>query len=109
MRNDVQFDREPNSTGWSGINRHVSTLLVLGNFPSLRGLDSHIACWSCCLAHVLLRLHRTGHVLFVTVFIEEAVWTASGFFGCIEVGILIGLVGFYLWRASRATVDPTMA
>jgi len=45
----------------------------------------------------------------VMICFEAVVWVASGFFGCIGVGILIGLVGLYLrWRASRAKVDPTI-
>jgi len=47
---------------------------------------------------------------FFMICVVAVVWTVSGFFGCIGVGILVGLVGFYLrWRASRVTVDSTMA
>ena len=47
---------------------------------------------------------------FFMVCFVAVVWTVSGFLGCIGVGILVGLVGFYLlWRASRVTVDPTIA
>ena len=45
---------------------------------------------------------------FFTVCFVAVVWMVSGFFGCSGVGILVGLVGFYLrWRTSRVTVDPT--
>ena len=59
----------------------------------------------------LISYHGWGELVSVCVMtcFEEFVWAASGFFGCIGVGILIGLVGLYLrWRASKAKVDPTI-